>query len=63
MKNEDVLWGGAFLLLVALSLDFWNWGASEPLYLGVPFWVVNTFILSILFSLYYLAFSKYHWGN
>jgi hypothetical protein len=37
-----------FSLLFVLSLDFWAWGAKEPMFFGVPYWLSYFVLLSAL---------------
>ncbi|MFW2368033.1 MAG: sodium:solute symporter family transporter [Desulforhopalus sp.] len=37
-----------FGLLFVLSLDFWAWGATGPLFFGVPYWLCYFVLLSVL---------------
>lgn len=37
-----------FTLLFILSHDFWAWGATRPLFLGVPYWLSYFVLLSAL---------------
>jgi hypothetical protein len=62
-KKDNALWYLFFILLFLLSLDFWNWGQSKPLILGLPFWVYYLIILTLLTSLVFYAFSKFYWRN
>jgi len=52
-----------FVALFLLSLDFWAWGQSEPLFLGLPFWVYYLFFLTIATSIAFFIFSKYNWSG
>ena len=44
-----VLWPGLALAGVfLLAMDFWNWGKSGPLWLGLPYWIWYSVGLSAL---------------
>ena len=62
-KKTNVVWYLVFIGLFLLSLDFWWWGQAKPLILGLPFWVVYLFILTLITSLAFYLFSKYYWRD
>jgi len=62
-KKSNVLWYLLFVGLFLLSLDFWNWGQSKPLILGLPFWVIYLLVLTLSVSLAFYAFSRFTWRN
>jgi len=62
-KKSNFLWYLLFVGLFLLSLDFWNWGQSEPLILGLPFWVIYLLVLTLSVSLAFYAFSRFAWRD
>ena len=60
-KKDNVFWYFLFILLFLFSLDFWGWGQSKPLILGLPLWVYYLLILTLLTSLAFYVFAKYFW--
>jgi len=62
-KKSNVVWYVLFIGLFLLSMDFWGWGQSEPLMLGLPIWVVYLLILTLATSVAFYLFSKTCWGD
>jgi hypothetical protein len=60
-KKSNAIWYIFFVVLFLLSLDFWGWGQSKPLILGLPLWVYYILIITLLTSLAFYIFSKYYW--
>ncbi len=54
-------WMVAFLVLVAMSIDIWNWGKSKPFFMAMPYWVWHVILILLLTSLFYALFAKYGW--
>lgn len=52
VSRAGLAWGGAFGLLFLLSLDFWNWRQSMPLWANLPGWLWHSFglILALFFA-------------
>lgn len=47
-----------FIIILALAMDFWNWGLHPRLVLGLPLWVFYFILLSLLQTLLMLAWKK-----
>ncbi|MFA5101705.1 MAG: hypothetical protein WC525_00985 [Candidatus Thermoplasmatota archaeon] len=60
-KKNTLIWYLLFIGLFLFSLDFWNWGSSTPLLLGLPFWMWYLFGLTLVLSGAYYAFSRFFW--
>jgi len=60
-KKNNFLWYLFFIFLFLLSIDFWNWGASKPLFLGLPFWVFYLLFLTLFLSGIFYLFAKFFW--
>ncbi|UCB59220.1 MAG: DUF3311 domain-containing protein [Thermoplasmatales archaeon] len=52
-----------FIVLFILSLDFWGWGQSKPLLLGMPLWVYYILILTLITSFIFYLFIKVYWRD
>jgi hypothetical protein len=61
--KKTMPWKVGYVVIVALSLDFWNWGRTEPLILGVPYWVVAFILLNLALSAFYMSFAANAWGD
>ncbi len=62
-KRKRMIFAGGLVLLVALSMDFWNWTSAVPLVLGMPFWVIWNILIVLATGFYFLMFSLYLWRN
>jgi len=60
-KKDNILWYLLFITLFFLSIDFWNWGSSKPLFLGLPFWLFYLLFLTLFLSGVFYMFSKFFW--
>jgi hypothetical protein len=63
MIKKTMPWVLGYALIVLLSLDFWNWGRSQPVILGMPYWVIAFILLNLTLSAYYFLFSRKYWGD
>ncbi|MBN2065778.1 MAG: hypothetical protein JW771_03100 [Candidatus Thermoplasmatota archaeon] len=61
--KHNVVWYLLFIVLFLLSLDFWGWGQTNPLILGLPFWVWYLVILTLATAVAFYLFSKCYWGE
>jgi len=52
-----------FIVLFLLSLDFWGWEKTNPLILGLPFWIYYLLILTLLTSLFFYLVAKNIWKD
>jgi len=53
----------AFIILFLLSLDFWGWGQSKPLILGLPFWIYYLLFLTLVTSGFFYLIAKNIWRD
>lgn len=60
-KKDNFVWYLFFITIFLLSIDFWNWGESKPVFLGLPFWIWYLFFLTIFLSVLFFIFSKFFW--
>ena len=54
-------WGFPFLILVILSIDFWNWKKAKPFFFGIPYWMWYIVSIVLLTAIFYALFAKYEW--
>jgi hypothetical protein len=62
-RKSNAMWYLLFIVLFLFSLDFWGWGQSKPLILGLPLWVYYLLFLTLFTSLAFYIFAKYHWRD
>jgi hypothetical protein len=62
-KHKGWLWGIAWLLLLGLGIDFYNWGKEPHLILGLPLWLWQLFGLVLLIALVYGILSRVAWED
>jgi hypothetical protein len=62
-KKRTMVWCLAFLGLILLYLDVWNWNQAEPLLFGLPYWVWYIFLLCLLTFLLFYVFVRQYWRN
>ncbi len=62
-KRKRIVFAAGFLILLILSVDFWNWNSSKPLIMGMPFWVVWDIVIVLLIGVYYILFCRYLWRD
>jgi hypothetical protein len=60
-KKDNFVWYLLFISIFLLSLDFWSWGASEPLFFGLPFWMWYLLFLTLFLSGLFYLFSMFFW--
>ena len=63
VKWKRAIFAGAFLVLIVLSVDFWNWGSSRPVMLGMPFWVFWDILIVLMTGVYYILLGLYIWRD
>jgi Na+/proline symporter len=67
IRKKALYWIPVFSVLFILGNDFWNWGRSPRLLLGLPLWVwyffALGFLLSSAFKLYLRAETRILQGN
>ncbi|MCH8904842.1 MAG: hypothetical protein IIA45_13125 [Bacteroidetes bacterium] len=67
MNNKGLattIWVIVFLLVFALSLDYWNWDKTVIIsYLGLPGWIYYFVLLQILFITVLIVFTKIYWRD
>jgi SSS family solute:Na+ symporter len=52
-------WAALFAVLFILSNDFWAWGRTPILVLGLPLWVLYSMALGVLLSLAFAAHARW----
>ncbi|MDZ4159583.1 MAG: hypothetical protein U1B80_07320, partial [Anaerolineaceae bacterium] len=57
------LWGGAWAALVALGVDFYNWGKEPKLLFGLPDWLLWQVGLVLMIALVYGILSHLMWED
>lgn len=62
-NKKNYIWYLLFILIFILSLDYWQWNVHNPLFFGLPIWVIYFFTLTILTSFTFYIFSKYYWSD
>jgi len=60
-KKKNFVWYLLFIGLFLLSLDFWNWGSSNPLFFGLPFWMWYLLFLTLFLSGAFYLFTWFFW--
>ena len=60
-KKNNLVWYLLFIGLFLLSLDFWNWGVSTPLFLGLPVWMWYLSVLTLFLSGAFYLFTRFFW--
>lgn len=61
--RDGWFWALAFVVLFALSIDFWAWDWTTPSVFGLPYTIVYVIVLeTALFVLYYL-FIRFYWSD
>jgi len=60
-KYKDWFWWFAWLLLLGLGIDFYNWGKSGDFFLGLPLWLWQLFGLVLLIALVYGLLTRIAW--
>jgi len=63
LKKDTLIISIVFAGLFLLSLDFWGWNQSKPMFFGLPLWIYYLLFLTLATSLAFLIFSKYYWGE
>jgi len=61
IKKNNFLTIIFIVIIFILSLDFWGWYQSKPMFLGLPIWVYYIIFLTLLLSIFYYIFSKNIW--
>ena len=61
--SVKMVFAAGFLLLMALSIDFWEWNEGGPDIAGMPYWVLWSMAIVIATGIYYILFSKYIWRD
>jgi len=60
-KKDNFVWYLLLIIFFLLSLDFWSWGVSEPLFLGLPVWMWYLLILTLSLSGIFYMFTRFFW--
>ncbi len=60
-KHKGWLWGIAWLLLLGLGLDYYNWGEQPQFFFGMPLWLWRLIGLVLLIALVYFILSRVAW--
>ncbi len=62
-RTKIILWIVAWLFLIALSLDFYNWGKKPDLLFGVPMWLWAEVGLVLLIALTFGILVRFTWNE
>lgn len=62
-RKKNFVWFIIFILLFVLSIDIWQWYNSNPIYFGLPLWVIYFLFLTLMTSFTFYLFSKYYWSD
>ncbi len=63
-RTRGIVWSIFFLLLFALSLDYWRWDEPvELIFLNLPGWTLHFVILQLIFALAILLFIRNYWNK
>ncbi|MEN4011172.1 MAG: hypothetical protein AB1453_07325 [Chloroflexota bacterium] len=62
-KQRIGLWLAGWLLIILLSIDFYNWGKTPRLIVGMPDWVWFNMGLVLATSLIYFMLSRVTWRD
>lgn len=58
---QNAAWIVSWLVLVILGLDFFNWGKTPHLILGLPGWLWWNIGLVLLVSFVYFILTRFAW--
>ncbi len=58
---RTIVWISAWLLLIGLSLDFYNWGRVPRLCWGMPLWLWAEIGLVLLIALVFGLLARFTW--
>lgn len=58
---RNAAWIVSWMVLVLLGLDFFNWGKTPCLILGLPGWLWWNVGLVLLISLAYFILTRFSW--
>jgi hypothetical protein len=58
-----ILWFFVFLAIFMLAVDWWNWGHSEIMLFGLPYWILRVIVLTLVLSPVFWVFSHHLWGD
>lgn len=58
---RNAAWIVSWMVLVLLGLDFFNWGKTPRLILGLPGWLWWNVGLVLLISLVYFILTRFSW--
>jgi hypothetical protein len=62
-RIQKVVWIVSWLMLVLLGFDFFNWGKTPRLLLGLPGWLWWEVGLVLLISVLFGLLSRFAWGD
>jgi len=62
-KTSNVCWFVSWLVLVILSLDFFNWGRTPRILLGLPGWLWWDIGVVLVIALVFGLLSRFAWGE
>ncbi len=58
-RRARLVWVAAFTVLLALGMDFWNWGDGRRSLLGYPWWVWGVAGLCVMLSIVFWTFGRH----
>jgi len=59
--TKHLFWMIIFVSFFILAIDIWNWGFSEPLVLGLPYWIIYHIVLTVSLSVIFWLFARAEW--
>ena len=62
-KKKQIVWMLIFVILFICSIDIWNWSKIDPLFLGLPFWIIYHIVLTVIAGIMFYLFTVHVWRD
>ncbi|WP_322806074.1 hypothetical protein [Thermanaerothrix sp.] len=62
-RFKSYAWWAAWLILIALATDFYEWDVLPRMWLGHPLWLWRLFLLILLIGLVYALLAHLTWED